>query len=67
MADLEQLAEEHDTSVAIVRAIAQQRGDDADAIAEALENPEDYDAIIASARRNKDEDETLRWKGRMIP
>jgi hypothetical protein len=40
----------NDTSVAILRAIAEQRSDDADTIPGALENPEDFDAIVTRAR-----------------
>jgi hypothetical protein len=67
MTDFKQLSERTDTSVAILRAIADQRGDDQDAIEEALENPEDFDAIITRARENASSDDLpLRWQGREI-
>lgn len=40
----------NDTCVAIRRASAEQRGEDVNTIRRALENPEDFDAIVTRAR-----------------
>ena len=67
MADLEKLSRDTDTSIAILRAIVEQRGDETDTILEALENPEDFDAIVTRAREYAhDSDAALRWQGREI-
>ncbi|MES1928449.1 hypothetical protein SADO_04300 [Salinisphaera dokdonensis CL-ES53] len=67
MADLEKLSKSNDTSIEILQAIADQRGDEEDAILEALENPEDFDAIVTRAREHAQESgAALRWQGREI-
>lgn len=67
MTDLNELSEKTDTSVEILQAIADQQGDDPDRIEETLENPEDFDSLIARAREcAKDKDAALKWQGRQI-
>jgi hypothetical protein len=67
MVDLQRLGQEHDTSIEILRAIAEQYGGDEDKILDILENPPDFDAIISGARAYLDDPEAqLCWQGRMI-
>ncbi|ROO29767.1 hypothetical protein SAOR_03015 [Salinisphaera orenii MK-B5] len=67
MADLERIARENDTSLEIVRAIADHIGDDADRIRETLDNPDDFDSIVTRALElTGDTSATLRWQGRAI-
>ncbi|ROO27234.1 hypothetical protein [Salinisphaera orenii] len=67
MADLERIARENDTSLEIVRAIADHIGDDADRIRETLDNPDDFDSIVTRALElTGDTSATLRWQGRVI-
>lgn len=67
MTDLNALSQRTDTSIEILRAIVDQRGDDPDAIAEALQNPEDFDALVARAREYAGQaGSNLRWQGRSI-
>lgn len=67
MADLERIARENDTSLEIVRAIADHIGDDADRIREMLEHPDDFDSIVTRAiELTGDTSTTLRWQGRVI-
>ena len=67
MTDFAELSEKTDTSVEILRAIADQQGDDPDRIRETLENPEDFDSLIASAReRVKDASVNLKWQGKAV-
>jgi|AntDeeMetagen681_2_1112603.scaffolds.fasta_scaffold29739_1 hypothetical protein len=67
MTDLEKLSEQTDTSIEILRAIVDQQGDDQDAIEETLENPADFDALVARARKYAGESgHALRWHGRAI-
>jgi cytochrome oxidase Cu insertion factor (SCO1/SenC/PrrC family) len=67
MTDLNELSQKTDTSVEILQAIVDQQGDDPDRIEETLENPEDFDSLIARAReRAKDKDAALKWQGRQI-
>lgn len=67
MTDFTELSKKTDTSVEILQAIADQQGDDPDRIQETLENPEDFDSLIASAReRVKDESVNLKWQGKAV-
>ena len=67
MTDLNELSQKTDTSVEILQAIADQQGDDPDRIQETLENPEDFDSLIASAReRVKDASVNLKWQGKAV-
>ncbi|MES1949638.1 hypothetical protein S4A8_02225 [Salinisphaera sp. S4-8] len=67
MTDLNELSEKTDTSVEILQAIADQQGDDADRIQEVLENPEDFDSLIARARENAGHESLpLKWQGREV-
>lgn len=67
MADLERISRDTDTSIEIVKAIAEQRGDDESVIREAVENPEDFDSIVTRARKMlTNTDDSLRWQGRAI-
>ena len=67
MTDFAELSEQTDTSVEILRAIADQQGDDPERIRETLENPEDFDSLIASAReRASDKNVNLRWQGKAV-
>lgn len=67
MTDLTALSDETDTSVEILRAIVDQQGDDErEAILEKLENPEDFDALVAQARTYTEDGSALRWQGRAI-
>lgn len=67
VADLERIARENETSLEIVRAIADHIGDDADRIRETLDNPDDFDSIVTRALElTGDTSATLRWQGRAI-
>ncbi|MBS61738.1 hypothetical protein [Salinisphaera sp.] len=67
MTDFTELSKKTDTSVEILQAIADQQGDDPDRIQETLENPEDFDSLIASAReRVKDASVNLKWQGKAV-
>ncbi len=69
MADLKALSKELDTSVEILQAIRDHQGGDlnADDLREAIENPEDFDALVTRARELAgDASEPLRWQGREV-
>jgi hypothetical protein len=67
MADFQRLSQEHDTSIEILWAIAEQYGDDEDKILDILENPPDFDAVVSGARYYLDDPaDELRWQGRGI-
>lgn len=66
--DIERIGERTETSVEVVRAVADLVGDDYDAIIEALNNPADFDEIISRAHHfQRDMDEPLYWSGKAVP
>ncbi len=67
MSEIEDIGDSHQTSIEIVRAIADLVGEGRDAILEALESPADFDEIVSRARHlQEDIDEPLYWNGREV-
>ncbi len=67
MGKIEDISDSHQTSIEIVRAIADLVGDERDAILEALESPADFDEIVSRAHHlQEDIDAPLYWGGREV-